>query len=135
MVEWSKDLYINPNLQTNLGEKTSFAGYLRIFLLLYWFYMVVQITFCALNVCSGVSHFLTPLTVLMDSGVCTGQEHQVEGEGVETKLPEHLSSRRDSVSSQDSAVSSSVQASQPDHPEQYEVIKQQKEIIEHGIEL
>ncbi|XP_053499094.1 brefeldin A-inhibited guanine nucleotide-exchange protein 2 isoform X2 [Ictalurus furcatus] len=82
MVEWSKDLYINPNLQTNLG-----------------------------------------------------QEHQVEGEGVETKLPEHLSSRRDSVSSQDSAVSSSVQASQPDHPEQYEVIKQQKEIIEHGIEL
>ncbi|MCI4387426.1 hypothetical protein PGIGA_G00074140 [Pangasianodon gigas] len=82
MVEWSKDLYVNPNLQTNLG-----------------------------------------------------QEHQAEGEGVEAKLPEHLSSRRDSVSSQDSAVSSSVQASQPDHPEQYEVIKQQKEIIEHGIEL
>ncbi|MCJ8741673.1 hypothetical protein PDJAM_G00073420 [Pangasius djambal] len=82
MVEWSKDLYVNPNLQTNLG-----------------------------------------------------QEHQAEGEGVEAKLPEHLSSRRDSVSSQDSAVSSSVQAPQPDHPEQYEVIKQQKEIIEHGIEL
>uniref|UniRef100_A0A3B4DXN5 SEC7 domain-containing protein n=1 Tax=Pygocentrus nattereri TaxID=42514 RepID=A0A3B4DXN5_PYGNA len=76
MVEWSKDLYVNPNLQTNLGERDS-----------------------------------------------------------ETKLPEHVSSRRDSVSSQDSAVSSSVQSNQPDHPEQYEVIKQQKEIIEHGIEL
>lgn len=72
---------------------------------------------------------------MLCSGVCIGQEHQAEGEGVETKLPEHLSSRRDSVSSQDSAVSSTVQASQPDHPEQYEVIKQQKEIIEHGIEL
>ncbi|XP_036446797.1 brefeldin A-inhibited guanine nucleotide-exchange protein 2 [Colossoma macropomum] len=82
MVEWSKDLYVNPNLQTNLG-----------------------------------------------------QEHQADGDGAETKLPEHLSSRRDSVSSQDSAVSSSVQPNQPDHPEQYEVIKQQKEIIEHGIEL
>ncbi|XP_066526560.1 brefeldin A-inhibited guanine nucleotide-exchange protein 2 [Hoplias malabaricus] len=82
MVEWSKDLYVNPNLQTNLG-----------------------------------------------------QERQAEGDGAETKLPEHLSSRRDSVSSQDSAISSSVQSNQPDHPEQYEVIKQQKEIIEHGIEL
>uniref|UniRef100_A0A8B9LFH8 ADP-ribosylation factor guanine nucleotide-exchange factor 2 (brefeldin A-inhibited) n=1 Tax=Astyanax mexicanus TaxID=7994 RepID=A0A8B9LFH8_ASTMX len=78
MVEWSRDLYVNPNLQANLG-----------------------------------------------------QEHQAEGEA-EPKLPEHLSSRRDSVSSQDSAVSSSVQH---DHPEQYEVIKQQKEIIEHGIDL
>ncbi|XP_076840652.1 LOW QUALITY PROTEIN: brefeldin A-inhibited guanine nucleotide-exchange protein 2 [Brachyhypopomus gauderio] len=82
MVEWSRDLYVNPNLQTNLG-----------------------------------------------------QEHQAEGEAAEAKLPEHLASRRDSVSSQDSAVSSGLQASQPDHPEQYEVIKQQKEIIEHGIEL
>uniref|UniRef100_A0A8B9LIK1 ADP-ribosylation factor guanine nucleotide-exchange factor 2 (brefeldin A-inhibited) n=1 Tax=Astyanax mexicanus TaxID=7994 RepID=A0A8B9LIK1_ASTMX len=77
MVEWSRDLYVNPNLQANLGEGNA------------------------------------------------------EGEA-EPKLPEHLSSRRDSVSSQDSAVSSSVQH---DHPEQYEVIKQQKEIIEHGIDL
>ncbi|KAG7472307.1 hypothetical protein MATL_G00107540 [Megalops atlanticus] len=82
MVEWSKDLYVNPNLQTNLG-----------------------------------------------------QERPAEAEGVEGKLPEHLASRRDSASSLDSTVSSGVQASQPDHPEQYEVIKQQKEIIEHGIEL
>lgn len=34
MVEWSKDLYVNPNLQANLGEKTSFVGYLRTFFLL-----------------------------------------------------------------------------------------------------
>ncbi|XP_030624567.1 brefeldin A-inhibited guanine nucleotide-exchange protein 2 [Chanos chanos] len=82
MVEWSKDLYVNPNLQTNLG-----------------------------------------------------QERPADGENAELKLPEHLASRRDSASSLDSTVSSSVQQSQPDHPEQYEVIKQQKEIIEHGIEL
>ncbi|XP_063064003.1 brefeldin A-inhibited guanine nucleotide-exchange protein 2 [Engraulis encrasicolus] len=82
MVEWSKDLYVNPNLQTNLG-----------------------------------------------------QESTAEGEGGEVKLPDHLSGRRDSVSSLESTVSSSHHSSQPDHPEQYEVIKQQKEIIEHGIEL
>uniref|UniRef100_A0A667Z9Y1 ARF guanine nucleotide exchange factor 2 n=1 Tax=Myripristis murdjan TaxID=586833 RepID=A0A667Z9Y1_9TELE len=82
MVEWSKDMYVNPNLQANLG-----------------------------------------------------QERPAEGEAGELKLPENLSGRRDSVSSLDSTVSSSVPASQPDHPEQYEVIKQQKDIIEHGIEL
>lgn len=92
---------------------------------------MVKINFIALFICLWFYILLT----LLYSGVCIGQEHQAEGEGVETKLPEHLSSRRDSVSSQDSAVSSTVQASQPDHPEQYEVIKQQKEIIEHGIEL
>uniref|UniRef100_A0A8C7VJ46 ADP-ribosylation factor guanine nucleotide-exchange factor 2 (brefeldin A-inhibited) n=1 Tax=Oncorhynchus mykiss TaxID=8022 RepID=A0A8C7VJ46_ONCMY len=78
MVEWSRDMYVNPNLQANLGEY---------------------------------------------------------GEGPELKLPDHLASRRDSVSSLDSTMSSSVQSSQPDHPEQYEVIKQQKDVIEHGIEL
>uniref|UniRef100_A0A672LC60 ARF guanine nucleotide exchange factor 2 n=1 Tax=Sinocyclocheilus grahami TaxID=75366 RepID=A0A672LC60_SINGR len=78
MVEWSRDMYINPNLQANLGKT---------------------------------------------------------GDSADGKLQEHLSSRRDSVSSMDSTVSSGVQQSQPDHPEQYEVIKQQKEIIEHGIEL
>uniref|UniRef100_A0A4W4GF18 SEC7 domain-containing protein n=1 Tax=Electrophorus electricus TaxID=8005 RepID=A0A4W4GF18_ELEEL len=78
MVEWSRDLYVNPNLQTNLGEQ--------------------------------------PLRASSITSGCL-----------------HLSSRRDSVGSQDSAVSSGVQAS--DHPVQYEVIKQQKEIIEHGIEL
>ncbi|XP_071396068.1 brefeldin A-inhibited guanine nucleotide-exchange protein 2 [Centroberyx affinis] len=82
MVEWSKDMYVNPNLQANLG-----------------------------------------------------QERPADSEGVELKLPEHLAGRRDSVSSLDSTVSSSVPGSQLDHPEQYEVIKQQKDIIEHGIEL
>ncbi|XP_069025363.1 brefeldin A-inhibited guanine nucleotide-exchange protein 2 isoform X3 [Embiotoca jacksoni] len=82
MVEWSKDMYVNPNLQANLG-----------------------------------------------------QEHPSDSEGVELKLPDHLAGRRDSVSSLDSTVSSSVATSQADHPEQYEVIKQQKDIIEHGIEL
>ncbi|KAL1021211.1 hypothetical protein UPYG_G00010220 [Umbra pygmaea] len=82
MVEWSRDMYVNPNLQANLG-----------------------------------------------------QERPPEGEGADLKLPDHLATRRDSVSSLDSTVSSSVQSSQPDHPEQYEVIKQQKDVIEHGIEL
>ncbi|KAM6982997.1 brefeldin A-inhibited guanine nucleotide-exchange protein 2 [Tautogolabrus adspersus] len=81
MVEWSKDMYVNPNLQANLG-----------------------------------------------------QEHPSDSEAGELKLPEQ-SGRRDSISSLDSTVSSSVQTSQADHPEQYEVIKQQKDIIEHGIEL
>uniref|UniRef100_A0A3Q3MQ22 ADP-ribosylation factor guanine nucleotide-exchange factor 2 (brefeldin A-inhibited) n=1 Tax=Mastacembelus armatus TaxID=205130 RepID=A0A3Q3MQ22_9TELE len=82
MVEWSKDMYVNPNLQANLG-----------------------------------------------------QEHPSESEGGELKLPEQLAGRRDSINSLDSTVSSSVPVSQADHPEQYEVIKQQKDIIEHGIEL
>ncbi|XP_035015000.1 brefeldin A-inhibited guanine nucleotide-exchange protein 2 [Hippoglossus stenolepis] len=82
MVEWSKDMYINPNLQANLG-----------------------------------------------------QEHPSDSDGGELKLPEQLVGRRDSISSLDSTVSSSINVSQADHPEQYEVIKQQKDIIEHGIEL
>ncbi|XP_041112356.1 brefeldin A-inhibited guanine nucleotide-exchange protein 2-like isoform X1 [Polyodon spathula] len=86
MVEWSKDVYVNPNLQANLG-----------------------------------------------------QEKPPEQESTETKILEVLV-RRGSASSQDSTVSSgigstSTQASLADDPEQYEVIKQQKEIIEHGIEL
>ncbi|MGH0145720.1 UNVERIFIED_CONTAM: hypothetical protein FKN15_024671 [Acipenser sinensis] len=86
MVEWSKDLYVNPNLQANLG-----------------------------------------------------QEKPPEQESTESKILEVLA-RRDSASSLDSTVSSgigstSTQASLADDPEQYEVIKQQKEIIEHGIEL
>ncbi|KAG5838550.1 hypothetical protein ANANG_G00224830 [Anguilla anguilla] len=82
MVEWSKDLYVNPNLLANLG-----------------------------------------------------QERPAEVEGVEGRLSDHLAFRRDSASSLDSTVSSGFQGSQPDHPEQYEVIKQQKEVIEHGIVL
>ncbi|XP_053309569.1 brefeldin A-inhibited guanine nucleotide-exchange protein 2-like [Spea bombifrons] len=86
MVEWSKDLYVNPNHQSHLG-----------------------------------------------------QEKNSDVESSENKTPEILG-RRSSASSLDSTVSSgigsfSTQASVADDPEQCEVIKQQKEIIEHGIEL
>lgn len=64
-----------------------------------------------------------------------GQEHPSDSDGAELKLSELLAGRRDSISSLDSTVSSSMALSQADHPEQYEVIKQQKDIIEHGIEL
>lgn len=66
-----------------------------------------------------------------------GQENQAEvnTEGGALRLPETLAGRRDSVSSLDSTLSSSVPASHTDLPEQYEVIKQQKDIIEHGIDL
>lgn len=43
--------------------------------------------------------------------------------------------RRSSVTSMESTVSSGTQTTVQDDPEQFEVIKQQKEIIEHGIEL
>ncbi|XP_073462877.1 brefeldin A-inhibited guanine nucleotide-exchange protein 2 isoform X1 [Aquarana catesbeiana] len=86
MVEWSKDIYINPNHQSNLGP-----------------------------------------------------EKPCDPETSENKTPEILG-RRSSASSVDSSVSSLIgstgsQTSVPDYPGQFEVIKQQKEIIEHGIEL
>lgn len=43
--------------------------------------------------------------------------------------------RRCSVTSVESTVSSGTQTAIQDDPEQFEVIKQQKELIEHGIEL
>ena len=43
--------------------------------------------------------------------------------------------RRSSVTSMESTVSSGTQTTVQDDPEQFEVIKQQKEMIEHGIEL
>ncbi|XP_056404844.1 brefeldin A-inhibited guanine nucleotide-exchange protein 2 isoform X2 [Hyla sarda] len=84
MVEWSKDLYVNPNHQSSLG-----------------------------------------------------QEKSSDFEGGENKTPEILG-HRSSPSSLDSTASSGISSapsSVPDDPEQFEVIKQQKEIIEHGIEL
>uniref|UniRef100_A0A8D2QT25 ADP ribosylation factor guanine nucleotide exchange factor 2 n=1 Tax=Zosterops lateralis melanops TaxID=1220523 RepID=A0A8D2QT25_ZOSLA len=86
MVEWSKDLYVNPNHQTGLGSYKP------------------------------------------------SEQEMAEGKGLDT------GGRRSSVSSLDSTVSSGVgsvgtQTAVPDDPEQFEVIKQQKEIIEHGIEL
>uniref|UniRef100_A0A8C4VX82 SEC7 domain-containing protein n=1 Tax=Gopherus evgoodei TaxID=1825980 RepID=A0A8C4VX82_9SAUR len=86
MVEWSKDLYVNPNHQASLGSDRP------------------------------------------------SDQEMGEGKCLETGR------RRSSVSSLDSTVSSGIgsigiQTAVPDDPEQFEVIKQQKEIIEHGIEL
>ncbi|XP_065422753.1 brefeldin A-inhibited guanine nucleotide-exchange protein 2 isoform X8 [Chrysemys picta bellii] len=86
MVEWSKDLYVNPNHQASLGPDRP------------------------------------------------SDQEMGEGKCLETGR------RRSSVSSLDSTVSSGIgsigiQTAVPDDPEQFEVIKQQKEIIEHGIEL
>lgn len=75
---------------------------------------------------------------MLASLACAGQENHPEAStegGGALRLPEQLAGRRDSVSSLDSSVSSTVPASHTDLPEQYEVIKQQKDIIEHGIEL
>uniref|UniRef100_A0A6J0SJ82 Brefeldin A-inhibited guanine nucleotide-exchange protein 2 isoform X1 n=2 Tax=Pogona vitticeps TaxID=103695 RepID=A0A6J0SJ82_9SAUR len=86
MVEWSKDLYVNPNHQASLGPDK-------------------------------------PSDQDMGEGKCL-----------------EIGGRRSSASSLDSTVSSGIgsvgtQTTVPDDPEQFEVIKQQKEIIEHGIEL
>ncbi|XP_020383334.1 brefeldin A-inhibited guanine nucleotide-exchange protein 2 isoform X1 [Rhincodon typus] len=86
MVEWSKDLYINPNLQTNLGQEKS------------------------------------------------SEQENCEGKHLETTR------RRGSTNSFDSTISSgigsiSAQTCSADDPEQFEVLKQQKDIIEQGIDL
>lgn len=69
----------------------------------------------------------------------TGQEKPVEQETNETKHPETIN-RYGSLNSLDSTTSSgigsySTQMSGTDNPEQFEVLKQQKEIIEQGIDL
>ncbi|GCC22615.1 hypothetical protein chiPu_0001003 [Chiloscyllium punctatum] len=86
MVEWSKDLYINPNLQTNLGQEKS------------------------------------------------SEQENCEGKPLEATR------RRGSTNSFDSTISSGVgsisaQTCAADDPEQFEVLKQQKDIIEQGIDL
>ncbi|XP_053322156.1 brefeldin A-inhibited guanine nucleotide-exchange protein 1 [Spea bombifrons] len=86
MVEWSKDLYVNPNSQSTLG-----------------------------------------------------QERPAEQDTHESKHPETIN-RYGSLNSLDSTASSgigsySTQMSGTDNPEQFEVLKQQKEIIEQGIDL
>uniref|UniRef100_A0A8C5PJT0 ARF guanine nucleotide exchange factor 1 n=1 Tax=Leptobrachium leishanense TaxID=445787 RepID=A0A8C5PJT0_9ANUR len=86
MVEWSKDLYVNPNSQSTLG-----------------------------------------------------QEKPVEQDTNDSKHTETIN-RYGSLNSLDSTASSgigsySTQMSGTDNPEQFEVLKQQKEIIEQGIDL
>ncbi|XP_023272776.1 brefeldin A-inhibited guanine nucleotide-exchange protein 1 [Seriola lalandi dorsalis] len=68
-----------------------------------------------------------------------GQEKPSEQESTETKAPETIN-RYGSINSLDSTASSgigsySTQMSGTDNPEQFEVLKQQKEIIEQGIDL
>lgn len=69
----------------------------------------------------------------------SGQEKPSEQETNESKHPETIN-RYGSINSLDSTASSgigsySTQMSGTDNPEQFEVLKQQKEIIEQGIDL
>ncbi|CAB1349808.1 unnamed protein product, partial [Coregonus sp. 'balchen'] len=74
-----------------------------------------------------------------NSQTSLGQEKPSEQETNETKAPETIN-RYGSINSLDSTASSgigsySTQMSGTDNPEQFEVLKQQKEIIEQGIDL
>ncbi|XP_063768541.1 brefeldin A-inhibited guanine nucleotide-exchange protein 1 [Eleginops maclovinus] len=74
-----------------------------------------------------------------NSQTSLGQEKPSEQESSETKAPETIN-RYGSINSLDSTASSgigsySTQMSGTDNPEQFEVLKQQKEIIEQGIDL
>ncbi len=69
----------------------------------------------------------------------SGQEKPSEQETNESKHPETIN-HYGSINSLDSTASSgigsySTQMSGTDNPEQFEVLKQQKEIIEQGIDL
>ncbi|XP_054622401.1 brefeldin A-inhibited guanine nucleotide-exchange protein 1 isoform X1 [Dunckerocampus dactyliophorus] len=74
-----------------------------------------------------------------NSQTSLGQEKPSEQESNETRAPETIN-RYGSINSLDSTASSgigsySTQMSGTDNPEQFEVLKQQKEIIEQGIDL
>uniref|UniRef100_A0A8C1W3Y1 ADP-ribosylation factor guanine nucleotide-exchange factor 1 (brefeldin A-inhibited) n=1 Tax=Cyprinus carpio TaxID=7962 RepID=A0A8C1W3Y1_CYPCA len=74
-----------------------------------------------------------------NSQTSLGQEKPLEQETSESKHPEMIN-RYGSINSLDSTASSgigsySTQMSGTDNPEQFEVLKQQKEIIEQGIDL
>ncbi|KAM9436116.1 brefeldin A-inhibited guanine nucleotide-exchange protein 1 isoform 1-T1 [Clarias gariepinus] len=74
-----------------------------------------------------------------NSQTSLGQEKPSEQEANESKHPETIN-RYGSINSLDSTASSgigsySTQMSGTDNPEQFEVLKQQKEIIEQGIDL
>ncbi|XP_068604225.1 brefeldin A-inhibited guanine nucleotide-exchange protein 1 [Brachionichthys hirsutus] len=74
-----------------------------------------------------------------NSQTSLGLEKPSEQESTETKAPETIN-RYGSINSLDSTASSgigsySTQMSGTDNPEQFEVLKQQKEIIEQGIDL
>ncbi|XP_057680326.1 brefeldin A-inhibited guanine nucleotide-exchange protein 1 isoform X3 [Corythoichthys intestinalis] len=74
-----------------------------------------------------------------NSQTSLGQEKPSEQDSGETRAPETIN-RYGSINSLDSTASSgigsySTQMSGTDNPEQFEVLKQQKEIIEQGIDL
>ncbi|XP_072306874.1 brefeldin A-inhibited guanine nucleotide-exchange protein 1 isoform X2 [Eucyclogobius newberryi] len=74
-----------------------------------------------------------------NSQTSLGQEKPSEQDNSETKAPDTIN-RYGSINSLDSTASSgigsySTQMSGTDNPEQFEVLKQQKEIIEQGIDL
>ncbi|XP_033116486.1 brefeldin A-inhibited guanine nucleotide-exchange protein 1-like [Anneissia japonica] len=87
MVEWSKDLYVNPNVQTNLVQENT-----------------------------GGSH---PEHLDTDSGKGTMTSY----------------GSQNSLNSNHSSIAANQSQAATDNPEQYETLKQQKEIIEQGIEL
>lgn len=98
--------------------------------------------FCYYHICPLICR---PFCVVL-SGVfffflfySSGQEKPSEQESTESKAPETIN-RYGSINSLDSTASSgigsySTQMSGTDNPEQFEVLKQQKEIIEQGIDL
>ena len=109
MVEWSKDIYVNPHSQSNLSKK--------------------NITL-ATSACCFLLHFCTR----------PGQDTRT----VEDTTPDSgrgsslLSSSRfessNSLSSSNSTLNAAGGAGHDD-PEQFEVLKQQKDLWETGIEL
>lgn len=86
MVEWSKDLYVNPNLQSSIGPDRS-----------------------------------------------TFKDHPEDGESGQVSMVSYGSTN--SLNSQTSHSSSAAVTYGPDNPEQFEVVKQQKDIWEHGINM
>ncbi|XP_063968593.1 brefeldin A-inhibited guanine nucleotide-exchange protein 1-like [Lytechinus pictus] len=90
MVEWSKDLYVNPNLQANLGQEKA---------------------------------------VGMD------QTDADSGKGTMTSCGSQNSLNSTPSGSLGAVNLNSSQTLPSDNPEQFETIKQQKEIMEQGIEI
>ncbi|XP_071487051.1 brefeldin A-inhibited guanine nucleotide-exchange protein 1-like [Diadema antillarum] len=90
MVEWSKDLYVNPNLQTNLGQ---------------------------------------------EKAVGFDQTDADSGKGTMTSSGSQNSLNSTHSGSLPAVNLSSSQTLPADSPEQFETLKQQKEIMEQGIEI
>ncbi len=94
------------------------------------------IQLCLLDLVFCIEGLLSEFHSLLSQ---SGQEKPSEQETNESKHPETIN-RYGSINSLDSTASSgigsySTQMSGTDNPEQFEVLKQQKEIIEQGIDL